>query len=162
MEFDEPTDVGKLTLNIRAECVQLKILDHDGSLLDLEAFKEALVSTIKKPIVVKSLEEYQRLSDEGKLGQPILIQVLVHVAWQGSDPAGASLRRSKLPSEAEVATYVCKKVNDAVCLTGDPALGPAQQRQMFLSLAEDVAAARIFDDEAPAVAGALRDMLDRR
>jgi hypothetical protein len=160
--FDDPTDIGSITLNFRSACVQRKILDHDGVLLDLEAFKLALVSSMKKPIVVESLAEYHRLNEEGKLCQPILTQILVHVAWLNNDPVGASLRQSKLPPDAEIATYVCKLERDKVCLAGEPTLGPMHQRQMFLSLAEDVAAARIFDDESPQVARALRDTLDRR
>ncbi len=160
--YDEPTDVGKITLNFRGDCVQGKILDHDGTLLDLEAFKQALVCTMKKSIVVKSMEEYNRLREEGKLSQPILTQILVHVAWHKNKPRRASLRKNKLPQDAQIITYVCNEVNGVVCLTGEPTLGPAQQKRMFLSLAQDVAAARIFDDEAPVVARALRDMLDRR
>ncbi len=160
--FDEPYDVGGLTLNFRAECVQREVMDHDGSLLDLEGFKEALVSSMKKPIVVSSLEEYERLDREGKLTQPILTQVLVHVSLDGDEPVRASLRTSKLDPELEIVTYVCKRDRDAVRLVGEPDLGPGHQRRLFISLAEDVAAARIFDDESPVVASALRGMLDRR
>lgn len=40
-----------MTLNFRAECVQRKILDHDGALLDLES-----------PLVAPTLRGHARLS----------------------------------------------------------------------------------------------------
>jgi hypothetical protein len=160
--FDEPTDVSAIVLNFRAECVQRKALGHDGTLLDLEAFKQALVSSLKKSIVVKSLAEYERLGEQGLLTQPILTQIMVYIAWRDDSPTQASLRRGKLPADATITTHVARMVGDSVCLVGEPALQHAQQEQMFLSLVSSVAGAQIFDDEPPAVAAALRGSLDRR
>jgi hypothetical protein len=159
--WDEPTDIGRVVLNLRAECVARKVIDHDGRLLDLEGFMVALVSTVKKSIVVKDLDEYRRLREEEKLAQPILTRIVVYVACGDGVSTAASLRRNKLPEEADICTYVAQRQGDDVRLVGDPPLDDAQQRQLFESLAHDVAAAQIFDDEAPVVAAALRAALER-
>ena len=162
LTWDEPTDIGAVVLNLRAECVRCKAIDHDGAVLDLDGFKTALVTTLKKSIVVEDLGQYQRLQREGKLTQPILTKILVYVAWRDGQPDTASLRRTAFAPDARIRAYVAQRQDGQVRLVGEPALDDARQHRLFASLAESVGAAQIFDEESPAVAAALRRALDRR
>jgi hypothetical protein len=155
---DEPTDVEATVLNFRSHCVTQGLLRHDGSLVDLDGFRAALVSSFLEPIVVSSLDEYRARRDAGELRQRVLTHILVYVAWRDDAPVAARLRRSKLPEE-EVLTYVAQRVGDTVQLVGEPELGEDNQRRLFRSIAEEVGAARIFDGEPPTLAHALRGMI---
>jgi hypothetical protein len=157
--YDQPYAIDDIALNVQVELRQRGIITRDGRLVDLQAFKLALVSSLKKPITILRGEDVQAKLAEG---QAILTQVLVFVVIRDGRPVDAGFRKGKimLHEGDSLVEYVIRRVGDGtVQVVGEPTLTPTQQREVYLALARDLARVKIFDTEPPAVAAALRDML---
>jgi len=157
-----PYAIDDIVLNVKADFLERGIIERDGGTLDMEAFKVALVSSVKKPITVGPGED---LRAQLAKGHDILTQIRVFVVMCGGRPVHSGFRRSKVALEETdtLVEYVIRRADDDdVQIVGEPTLTPAQQRHVFAALARDLVQARIFDDEPPVIAAALRNMLERR
>ena len=159
---DLPYAIDDIVLNVKADFLERGIIGRDGGILDMEAFKVALVSSLKKPITVGPGEDIQaRLAQ----GHDVLTQIRVFVVISGGRPVHSGFRKSKIALEETdtLGEYVIRRAgDDDVQIVGEPALTPAQQRHVFAGLARDLAQVQIFDDESPVITAALRNMLERR
>lgn len=159
---DLPLSIDDIVLNVKADLVERGIIDHDGGILDMEAFKVALVSSVKKPITVGPGED---LHAKLAKGHDVLTQIRVFVVMRGGRPTRSGFRKSKIaPENGEtLMEYVIRRADGGdIQISGEPALTPVEQQLVFAALARDLAQAQIFDNEPPVVAAALRDMLERR
>jgi len=159
---DLPYAIDDIVLNVKADFLERGIIERDGGILDMEAFKVALVSSVKKPITVGPGED---LRAKLAKGHDILTQIRVFVVMSGGRPVHSGFRKSKIALEEAdtLVEYVIRRADDDdVQIVGVPALTPAQQRHVFEALALDLVQARIFDDESPVIAAILRNMLERR
>ena len=160
--YDLPYAIDNLVLNVKADFLERGIIERDGGILDLVAFKVALVSSVKKPITVRRGEDLQAKLAKG---HDVLTQIRVFVVMSGRRRVRAGFRKSKmvLDESDTLVEYVIRRADDDdVQIVGEPTLTPAQQRRVFAALARDLAQVRIFDDESPVIAAALRNMLERR
>ncbi len=160
--YDHPFAIDKIVLNIRADFLKQGIIERDGGILDMKAFKIALVSSIKKPITIGPGEDIRAKLAEG---HDMLTQIRCFVVMKRGRPVRSGFRKSKIEIKRAdtLIEYLIRRSDDHdVQIVGEPALTPAQQRDVFAALARDLAQVQIFDDESPVVADALRDMLERR
>ena len=161
--YNHPYDIDQIVLNVKVDFVARGLIDRQGVILDLEAFKIALVSSIKKPIVIRKNDNMQAKLDQG---QEILTQICVYVVMNAEGPVNAGFRKSKiiLKESETLAEYVIQRDQNegGVQIKGETALTPEQQRDIFSALGCDLVRTQIFDGESPVVAAALRDMLERR
>ena len=77
-----------------------KILDDSGHITDMKAFKEALVMTIEKAIVVTDLST---LDEKLKEEQPIFVKIKAFIVFSDDVPVRAYFRKHKAkirPSES--------------------------------------------------------------
>ncbi len=156
---DLPYAIGAFVLNVQVDLVGRGLMTREGHVPDMKAFKDALVSSIKKPITILPGEDVRAKLAEGQL---ILTQICVFVVMRGGHPVDAGFREGKLvrADGDEIVGYVVRRGDRGqVEVAGDPALTRAQQKQVFAALARDLAAVRIFDNAPPPVAAALRAML---
>lgn len=154
----EPADISTYLLNFQVFLKERKIMDEDGYVTDMGAFKEVLVTTIEKAIVITDLST---LKEKLKEEQPVLVKIRACIVFSDEVPVRAYFRKYRAKTEPgeSLKEYVVQKVDGVVKLTGPQELEPSQQDAMFESLAAEVAAVRIFDEEPAPLAEALRDML---
>lgn len=156
--YEDPADISSYLLNFRAFLRMEKIMDDDGHIDNMKAFKEALVSTIEKAVVI---EDLSKLDEKLKEEQPIFVKIKVFVVFSDDMPVRAFFRKHKArigPGES-LEEYTVHNVDDAVRITGLKDLKPIQEEAMFDSLAAEVAAVKIFDEEPAPLADALRGMI---
>lgn len=156
--YEDPADISSYLLNFRAFLRMEKIVDDEGHINDMKAFKEALVSTIEKAVVI---EDLSKLNEKLKEEQPIFVKIKAFVVFSDNVPVRAYFRKHKAtigPGES-LEEYTVHNVDGAVRITGLQELKPLQEEAMFDSLAEEVAAVKIFDEEPAPLADALRGMI---
>jgi len=156
--YESPADISSYLLNFKVFLREQRILDESGYVKDMTAFKEALVTTIQKAIVI---EDLSKLEEKLKEERPVFVKIKVSVVFSDDEPVRAYFRRSKVRMEPResLEEYTAHKVNGVVRLTGSRELSASEEEAMFSSLAEEVAAVMIFDEEPAPLAEALRDMI---
>lgn len=156
--YDEPADISSHLLNFQVYLREKKILDEDGHMTDMQAFREAIVTTIPKPIVITDMSKLREMLDEE---QPILTVIRIFTVFSGDAPVRAHFRKYRaLPGPGEtLEEYAVCRTDGAVTMTGPRRLSASEENAIFESLALDVAAVKIFDDEPAPVAEALRNMI---
>jgi hypothetical protein len=155
---NEPADISSCLLNFQVYLREKRILDERGHMTDMQAFREAIVTTVPKPIVITDMSRLREMLDEK---QPILTVIKVFIVFSGDAPVRAHFRKYKAeirPGET-LEEYTVNKTDGAAALTGPRELSASEENAVFESLAQDVAAVRIFDDEPAPVAEALRNMV---
>jgi len=161
--YNHPYDIDHIVLNVKVDFIARGLIDRQGAILDLQAFKTALVSSIKKPIIIGPNDNMQAKLDQG---HDILTQIIVYITMNSNGPVHAGFRKSTITLKASetIAEYVIQSNESGgdVHILGEKKLTPEQQKDIFTSLGKDLVRAQIFDSEPPAVAAALRDLLERR
>lgn len=161
---DVPAPVGS-ALNVRVDFTSRGLITDEGEVPDLAAFKQALVSSIKEPIVFERGESLDSDAARAKLmrGQALYTRIIVHVAVAGGWPRRAGFREQmlRLAPDEVAAAYVVERAGDDVVFTGAPPIAREAQDELFRSLARDLAATEIFDEQGPALGAILRDRMDK-
>jgi hypothetical protein len=154
----EPADISSHLLNFQVYLREKRILDESGRITDMQAFREAIVTTIPKPIVITDMSKLREMLDEE---QPILTVIKVFIVFSGGKPVRAHFRkyRAKLGPGETLEEYTVRKTDGEITIKGPRELSAIESDAVFESLALDVAAVKIFDDEPAHVAEALRDMI---
>jgi len=169
--FDEPYDLGEYIFNLEGDLRGDHIIETDGTVPDLKAFKHALVTRVSRSVVISrgatDPEEWpEDLCNAMDTEGPPVTEFYVYLAVTEKDavPQNASFRENKiqLRKGETITEYLVKEIEGEVRLVGEPALSTEDEDRMFGCLAQDLARVQIFDDQPDVVADALRDMLDRR
>jgi len=154
----EPSDISSHLLNFQVYLREKRILDESGCITDMQAFREAIVTTIPKPIVITDMSKLREMLDEE---QPVLTVIKVFIVFSGGTPVQAYFRKYRAEPVAgeTLEEYTVSKTDGAITIKGPRELSAGERDAVFESLALDVAAVKIFDDEPAHVAEALRNMI---